>query len=300
MLTKVYRFTWGLEMTYCTPYLLRLGLTKSMVSLVWIAGPLSGLIMHPIIGIIADRSTHPWGRRRPFMLVGTMLVCISLWLLGWTTEIVGVFVKDEGRRKGTVVAMAVLAIYGVDFAINIVQACCRSLIVDSLPTPKQQLGSAWASRMVAIGSLVGYGFGALDLGKIFGTTIGDTQFKQLVVVAGITLCTTVGLTCWAVSERVLVTNGKNEEGEGGGGAMEMFQQIYDAARNPPENIAAICSVQFWCWIGWVCGLSPFPKRSHVVQKKANMAPVSLPLLQHNLDRRSIHPLQRTRRRKRSS
>ncbi|KAG9580716.1 hypothetical protein KCV04_g23243, partial [Aureobasidium melanogenum] len=47
------QFTWGTEMTYCTPYLLQLGLTKSKLSLVWIAGPLSGLIMQPIVGIMA-------------------------------------------------------------------------------------------------------------------------------------------------------------------------------------------------------------------------------------------------------
>lgn len=39
--------------------------------------------------------------------------------------------------------LAVLSIYALDFAINAVQASCRSLIVDTLPIPKQQLGSAW-------------------------------------------------------------------------------------------------------------------------------------------------------------
>jgi solute carrier family 45 protein 1/2/4 len=237
-------------MTYCTPYLLRLGLTKSKVSLVWIAGPLSGLIMQPVVGIIADRSTSSWGRRRPFMVVGTLLVCISLWILGWTTEIVSVFVSDKDTRSSTTVTLAVLAIYGVDFAINAVQAATRSLIVDTLPAPKQQLGSAWASRMVAIGSLIGYGFGALDLGRIFGTSIGDTQFKQLIVVAGFTLSTTVAFTCLAVSERVLVINNKDEDAGESQGIVAMFTQIVNTAMNLPENIAAICRITFWCWIGW--------------------------------------------------
>ena len=75
-------------MTYCTPYLLSLGLTKSKTSLVWIAGPISGLVVQPIIGILADKSTSKWGRRRPFMVGGTALVCVCLFALGWTTEIV--------------------------------------------------------------------------------------------------------------------------------------------------------------------------------------------------------------------
>ena len=89
------RFTWGTEMTYCTPYLLQLGLTKSKLSLVWIAGPLSGLIMQPIVGVLADKSKSKWGRRRPVMVGGTVIVSFCLLVLGWTKEIVGVFVTDK-------------------------------------------------------------------------------------------------------------------------------------------------------------------------------------------------------------
>jgi hypothetical protein len=93
------RFTWGTEMTYCTPYLLQLGLTKSKLSLVWIAGPLSGLIMQPIVGIMADKSTSKWGRRRPVMVGGTVIVSICLLILGWTKEIIAAFV-GEGELVG--------------------------------------------------------------------------------------------------------------------------------------------------------------------------------------------------------
>ena len=184
------------------------------------------------------------------MLVGTLVVCFSLLLLGWTSEVVSVFIQEKELARRATVVLAVLAIYGIDFAINAVQASCRSLISDTLPASKQQMGSAWASRMVAIGSLVGYGFGAMDLGRIFGLRIGDTQFKQLIVVAGFTLVTTVGMTCYAVSERVLVTNNNDEEDVEDGGVLDMFKQIWTTALNLPDRIAAICWVQFWCWIGW--------------------------------------------------
>lgn len=81
----------------CTPYLLQLGLTKSRTSLVWIAGPLSGLIMQPIVGVIADRSRSKWGRRRPFMIGGSVVVGACLLVLGWTSEIVGVFMGETER-----------------------------------------------------------------------------------------------------------------------------------------------------------------------------------------------------------
>ncbi|KAF2205805.1 sucrose transport protein-like protein [Delitschia confertaspora ATCC 74209] len=252
------QFTWGTEMTYCTPYLLALGLTKSKISLVWIAGPLSGLIMQPIVGVIADHSKSRWGRRRPFMIGGTIAVSACLLVLGWTREIVEAVLGKSGMEgedmehremvKSATIGLAVLSIYGIDFAINAVQGSCRSLIVDTLPTPKQQAGSSWASRMVAVGQLIGYAAGALDLGKIFGGWLGDTQFKQLTAVAAMTLCLTVGITCWAVSERVLISDGM-EEGEKIG-AVETLTKILRTATNLPRGIAAICVVQFWAWIGW--------------------------------------------------
>lgn len=63
---------------------------------------------------------------------------------------------DCGQANTTTIVMAVLMIYIIDFAINAVQACCRALIVDTLPVSQQQHGSAWASRMIAIGNIAGY------------------------------------------------------------------------------------------------------------------------------------------------
>ena len=97
-------------MTYCTPYLLELGLTKSRISLVWIAGPLSGLIMQPIVGVISDRSTSRWGRRRPYMVGGTVLVALFLLLLGWTKEVVKFFITDAEAVKSYTIILAVLSI----------------------------------------------------------------------------------------------------------------------------------------------------------------------------------------------
>jgi solute carrier family 45 protein 1/2/4 len=234
-------------MTYCTPYLLELGLTKSKISLVWVAGPISGLIMQPIVGVVADRSTSRWGRRRPFMFFGTILVAMFLLLLGWTKEVVRYFIKDEEAAKSATIYLAVFSIYGIDFAINAVQGSCRGLVVDTLPIAKQQMGSSWASRMVAVGSLIGYGAGAIDLKNVLGPMLGDTQFKQLTGIAALTLCLAIGTTSWAVTERVLITDGTED-----GDKLDIKQvlgTIVHTALNLPRSIQAICYVQFWAWIG---------------------------------------------------
>lgn len=112
-------FTWGVEMTYCTPYLLNLGLTKSQTSLVWIAGPLSGLITQPIVGALADSTRSRWGRRRPYIVVGSIIVAGGLITLGWTRQIVSLFMPaDTEFAKLLTIGLAVLALYVTDFAIN--------------------------------------------------------------------------------------------------------------------------------------------------------------------------------------
>ncbi|KAF2756044.1 sucrose transport protein [Pseudovirgaria hyperparasitica] len=241
------QFTWGLEMSYCTPYLLELGLTKSKISLVWVAGPLSGLIMQPVVGVIADKSTSRWGRRRPFMVYGTVVVVCCLYVLGWTREVVGLFVGDKEMHRDATIFVAVMSIYAIDFAINAVQASCRGLVVDTLPIPKQQLGSSWASRMVATGSLLSYAAGAVDLERFFGDSIGDTQFKRLTAVACFALCLAVGVTSFAVNERVLVIEGEADETSG---PINMLKFLLRTALNLPPRIAAICKINLYAWIGW--------------------------------------------------
>lgn len=81
-------------MTYCTPFLLSLGMSKSRMSLVWIAGPLSGLVTQPIVGMKSDKSRSRYGRRRPYMMAGTVAVFVCYLVLGWTQEIVAFFVGE--------------------------------------------------------------------------------------------------------------------------------------------------------------------------------------------------------------
>ena len=161
--------------------------------------------MQPVVGVLADNSRSKWGRRRPFMLGGAIFVAICLLILGWASEIVSIFITDPEAAKPYVVFLAVFSIYACDFSINSMQASSRSLIVDSLPIPKQQLGSAWATRMAAVGSLLGYIIGTSNLVGIFGTFLGNTQFKQLTVIAAAMFLGTTWVTCWAVTERVLIS-----------------------------------------------------------------------------------------------
>ncbi|KAI8643503.1 major facilitator superfamily domain-containing protein [Parasitella parasitica] len=244
------QFTWTVEMAYGTPYLLSLGLSKSYMSLVWIAGPLSGLIMQPIVGVISDSCKSKWGRRRPFLVGGSIIVVFSLLAIGWTRELTRFFTNTEEGETFKVVSIiiAIASIYILDFSINCVQASCRALIVDSLPPSQQEDGTAWAGRMVGLGNVAGYFMGYADLVQVF-PFFGDTQLKVLCVFAVIILLGCDWVTCYSVKEKVYkvdYTNGSRKKRS----PFALFSDIFQSIWHLPKPIQRICNVQFFAWIGW--------------------------------------------------
>jgi solute carrier family 45 protein 1/2/4 len=68
------------------------------MAMVFLAGPLSGLFMQPLIGVLADNSTSRFGRRRPYMLLGTILCVFGMLLLGYTRSIAAVFTGWDNSK----------------------------------------------------------------------------------------------------------------------------------------------------------------------------------------------------------
>ena len=107
------------------PYLLSLGMSKSLLALVWIAGPLSGTLVQPYVGIMSDNCRISWGKRKPYMLAGAAATIISLVALAWAREIVsgvlGVFGADAASYgvKVTAITFAIIVVYVLDIAINV-------------------------------------------------------------------------------------------------------------------------------------------------------------------------------------
>jgi solute carrier family 45, member 1/2/4 len=102
-----------------------LGISKSFLALVWIAGPLSGVLVQPYVGIKSDNCRSRFGKRRPFIIGGGAATIISLMMLAWSREIVGAFLGVFGADlnstfvKDSIILFAVVFIYVLDFSINV-------------------------------------------------------------------------------------------------------------------------------------------------------------------------------------
>lgn len=114
------QIAWSVELAYISPYLLSLGVAKSTLSLIWIAGPASGVIVQPLVGMISDRSTFKYGRRRVFIVISTVWTVLGFIGMGRTKEVVSWWTgrsEWEGIRPD-VVALAVASLIILDLAIN--------------------------------------------------------------------------------------------------------------------------------------------------------------------------------------
>ncbi|KAJ3559646.1 hypothetical protein NM688_g217 [Phlebia brevispora] len=236
---------WSVEMSYGTPYLISLGLSKSAVAMVFLAGPISGLVVQPLIGVLADNSKSRFGRRRPYMLGGVAICTAGMLLLGFTRPFASIFTRPGSIACDILtIWLAIVAIFSIDFSINAVQAVDRALLVDILPPSEQPDGNAWAARMLGIGSVAGYFVGNVDMTKIL-PFLGDTELEVLSVVGAFLLVLTHGATAYCTKEKVVVENNRSEKG-----FRKEIKDLWQCARTLPSVIMQICIIQFFAWVGW--------------------------------------------------
>ncbi|KAL1998428.1 hypothetical protein VTN02DRAFT_6196 [Thermoascus thermophilus] len=247
------QIVWSVELSHGSPYLLSLGMSKSLLAVVWIAGPLTGALVQPYIGIRSDNCRISWGKRKPFMVAGGAATVVSLLALAWVREIVGGILGTFGvdrhstGLKTTTIVVATILMYCLDFSINTVQAGIRAFIVDNAPAHQQETANAWASRLTGVGNILGYVFGYLKLPEIL-PFLGNTQFKVLCAIASISLSTTLLISCVYIKERDPGLEGPPVSDNPG--LIAFFKQAFHSVRRLPPQIRKVCEVQLAAWVGW--------------------------------------------------
>ncbi|KPV77581.1 uncharacterized protein RHOBADRAFT_8597, partial [Rhodotorula graminis WP1] len=246
------QLVWSCEMAQASPFLLSLGVSKSMMSIVFLAGPLSGLIVQPLVGVLSDRCKSTLGRRRPFIVAGCACSSLSVLMLGWSKEIAAVFADD-----GTTLVRPLLTSptpTSSDFSVNVIQAMDRSLLVDVVPPAQQPAVNAWAGRMFGFGAVFGYWIGGIDLVWWTRGWLGGEQLKVLTIFTSVLLIGTHAVTVTCVRERILISRaGDDADGGGSGsssGALRALADVWHTIRHLPRPIQQVFNVQFSGWIGW--------------------------------------------------
>lgn len=116
-----------------------LGANKDEIPILWIAAPLTGLVVQPIIGYLSDRSWHPyWGRRRPFFFIGAILATLALFVM----------------PNSSALWIAGGMLWVLDASINISMEPFRAFVGDKLSSKQRTMGFAMQSFFIGVGSVI--------------------------------------------------------------------------------------------------------------------------------------------------
>ena len=133
------QFGFALQGTSMTRIFQTLGAAPDEIPMLWIAAPLTGLLVQPIIGYMSDRTwSERWGRRKPFFLIGAVLSTMALFFMPYSPMLW--------------VAAGLLWI--LDASINISMEPFRALVADKLPESQRSYGFVMQALIIGIGTWI--------------------------------------------------------------------------------------------------------------------------------------------------
>ncbi|MEH6435231.1 MFS transporter [Massilia sp. DD77] len=134
------QFSFGLQQSSMSPIYKYLGADEASLPLLWLAGPVTGLVVQPIVGAMSDRTVTRWGRRTPYFLVGALLCSLGLLAMPFSPTL----------------WMAASLLWILDAANNVTMEPYRAFVSDKLAPPQHSLGFLTQSAFTGLGQTLAY------------------------------------------------------------------------------------------------------------------------------------------------
>jgi maltose/moltooligosaccharide transporter len=216
-----------------------LGATPDDLPLYWLAAPVTGLLVQPIIGYLSDNTWHPyWGRRRPFFFIGAVLAAIALFLM----------------PNSTVLWMAVAVLWLMDASINISMEPFRAFVGDKLNPSQQTAGFAMQTFFIGCGAVIASLLPTM-FSEVFNVSnsAADGMIPDSVrysfYIGGLIFLASVMWTVFTTSEfppENLETFKSDRKRSGG--FLTGFKEIIGGFGRMPKTMIQLAYVQFFSWV----------------------------------------------------
>jgi len=148
-------FAFALQYAHLTAFALQIGISEAFSSLVWLCGPVTGLIIQPLIGQLSDRCQSKYGRRRPFILTGALCLALAQLTVAFCTDI-GSVLGDWGVLHNRALAVFIISFWVYDAANNIIAVTFRALLSDIVPQNRIQFAFSLQQIWSSLGYISGY------------------------------------------------------------------------------------------------------------------------------------------------
>ena len=232
------QFAWQMRIILSGPVTESLGASPFLFGIIWLAGPVTGIVVQPIIGALSDHTQTPIGRRVPYLLGGALLASVGLVLLPNSGNIASLFGENAPAWLGLLIAA--IMIWIIDACVNAAQGPYRALIPDNMPKEQHAIANSFLSFAIGLGSVIAAGT-APFLKWAFNYQMSvNAQFYM----AGLAFLLAMIWTCLTIRERKLekVTSENNEK------APTFMENVKEFFKISPE-VPKICTMQFFAWIG---------------------------------------------------
>ncbi|MFA6210369.1 MAG: MFS transporter [Candidatus Obscuribacterales bacterium] len=238
------QFGWGLQLANMSAIYSKLGASPDSIPILWLAGPITGLLVQPLIGAMSDRTWNKLGRRRPYFLVGAVLASCALLFMPTSPSLL----------------FAASLLWILDASINISMEPFRAFIADKLNASQSTLGFIMQSFFIGIGATManalplifhqlgvsGAGANGVPLTVEYSFKIGALMFLSCVL-------WTVFSTKEYPPEDLADLERKRQENPGLSGLFkEVWQEVPAAVMAMPATMKQLAVVQIFTWLGLFC------------------------------------------------
>lgn len=134
------QFSFGLQQANMGPIYRYLGADEASMPLLWLAGPVTGLLVQPIVGALSDRTVSKWGRRTPYFLIGAILCSIGLLAMPYSPTL----------------WFAASLLWILDAANNITMEPYRAYVSDRLNADQRSVGFLTQSAFTGLAQTLSY------------------------------------------------------------------------------------------------------------------------------------------------
>ena len=234
------QFGWGLQLANMSGIYTYLGAKPEEVPILWLAGPVTGLLVQPVVGSMSDRTWNRLGRRRPYFLVGAILASVALF-----------FMPDSPALWAAASLLWIL-----DASINVSMEPFRAFVADKLNASQRTTGFVMQSFFIGIGATL-----ANALPWLFASA-GVTGRTETGVPLSVQYSFKIGAAAFLLAVLYTVVTTREYPPED----MEEFQRVRRERRGPvaglveifsalssiPATMKQLAVVQFFTWLGLFC------------------------------------------------
>ena len=235
------QYSFGLQQGNMSPIYKYLGADEASLPLLWLAGPMTGLIVQPIIGALSDRTLSPRGRRTPYFLAGAVLCSVALLLMPFSQML----------------WMAASLLWSLDAGNNVTMEPYRAFVSDRLDASQHSIGFLTQSAFTGLGQTLSYLTPSLLVFLGMNRNAVNERGIPWITVGAFLIGAVLSITsiAWTVRTTPELPLSDAERARMQAlprGMASTLREVADAAREMPSTMKQLAVVKLFQWYAMFC------------------------------------------------